>query len=194
MRGLLVVCGRVSLAIGLAVLTSAGALGPLRTATSTELIFAVIGDSGTGEEPQYAIARRMTVEKEKTPFDFVLMLGDNIYGGGKPQYFKPRFEEPYKSLLGAGVKFYAALGDHDAPYAAEHSRYDKFNMGGRRYYSFTKGDGLIEFFALDTNETRTGELGSKQLAWLGEALKSSQAKWKVAYLHHPIYSSAKMHP
>ena len=128
----------------------------------TPLHFAVIGDTGTGEEPQYAIARRLVVEREKTKFDFVLMLGDNIYGGGDPKYFKPRFEDPYEELLSAGVKFYAALGNHDAPYAEEHAKYDKFNMGGKRYYTFKKEGELIEFFVLDTNETKTSELGREQ--------------------------------
>jgi predicted phosphodiesterase len=154
----------------------------------TKLNFAVIGDTGTGEEPQFRVAREMVKRRAQTPFDFVLMLGDNIYGGGKPQYFKPRFEEPYKELLGAGVKFYAALGNHDAPYAAEHVKYPHFNMGGR-YYTFTKGDDLVQFFALDSNE-----MTPAQLAWLERELKDSKAKWKVAFLHHSIYSSARMHP
>ncbi len=182
---------RVAIAAGIVVL-----LTGVLTARSPKsaISFAVIGDTGTGEEPQAAIARRMVVEREKTPFDFVIMLGDNIYGGGSPKYFKPRFEEPYKELLRADVKFYAALGNHDAPYAEEHARYEHFNMGGKRYYAFKKDGDLIEFFVLDTNETKTAEIGKEQLAWLEKELASSKAKWKVAYFHHAIYSSARMHP
>jgi predicted MPP superfamily phosphohydrolase len=156
--------------------------------------FAVIGDSGSGEAPQYAIARRMMMEREKIPYDFVIMLGDNVYGLGNPKYFKPRFEDPYKDLLAAGVKFYAALGNHDAPQAAYHIQYKDFNMGGRRYYSFVKGDDLIEFFVLDTTETKTAELTAEQLAWLEAGLKASKARWKVSYFHHSIYASGRMHP
>lgn len=155
--------------------------------------FAVIGDSGTGEPPQFAIARRMMIERERTPYDFVIMLGDNVYGLGKPKYFKPRFEDPYKDLLAAGVKFYAALGNHDAPEAAYHIQYKDFNMGGRRFYSFVKGDDLIEFFVLDTTETKTAELTAEQLAWLEAGLKASKARWKVSYFHHSIYASGSMH-
>ena len=156
--------------------------------------FAVIGDTGTGEEPQFQIARQMVSARSRVPFDFVLMLGDNIYGGGNPKFFKPRFEDPYKELLEADVKFYASLGNHDSPYADEHSHYEKFNMGGQRYYSFIKGDGLIEFFALDTNDNNGAGLGGDQLGWLERALKESKALWKVAYFHHAIYASGKMHP
>jgi predicted MPP superfamily phosphohydrolase len=81
----------------------------------------------------------MVEARAKDPFDFVIMLGDNIYGGGNPRYFKSRFEDPYKDLLAAGVKFYAALGNHDAASAPAHIKYEKFNMGGHRYYSFVKG-------------------------------------------------------
>lgn len=183
----------VVLALVLAVFALAAAGLATRPLAKDQLTFAVIGDTGTGQAPQFAIARRMMEERAKTPFDLVLMLGDNIYDGGNPKYFKPRFEDPYKDLLAAGVKFYAALGNHDAPYASQHVKYDKFNMEGQRYYSFTKSDDLVEFFVLDTNETKTSALGREQLSWFEGALKRSKAKWKVAYFHHAIYSSAKMH-
>jgi Calcineurin-like phosphoesterase len=161
---------------------------------ATNTSFAVIGDSGTGEPPQFEIARQMVATRRRIPFDFVIMLGDNIYGGGKPTFFKPRFEDPYKELLAAGVKFYASLGNHDSPYAEEHSKYEKFNMGGNRYYSFVKGDGLLEFFALDTNDNNGAGVMEDQLGWLEGALKQSKAVWKVVFFHHAIYASGKMHP
>ncbi len=160
------------------------------------LTFAVIGDSGDGSKAQFAIANQMVAARQKTPFDFVLMLGDNIYEGGKPKYFKPHFEAPYKELLAANVKFYAALGNHDAASADFHLKYANFNMGGKRYYNFVKGtagsDNLIEFFVLDTNDEKS--IPPAQLAWLEAALKASTAKWKVAYMHHSLFTSGRMHP
>jgi 3',5'-cyclic AMP phosphodiesterase CpdA len=160
------------------------------------LNFVAIGDSGDGSKAQYAIANQMLAYRGKTPFDFVLMLGDNIYGGGKPKYFKAEFELPYKDLLAAGVKFYAVLGNHDVLEADYHANYKDFNMGGRRYYNFVKGvqgaDHLVEFFALDTNSE--AGLEKAQLDWLAKELGDSKARWKVAYMHHSIFSSGKMHP
>lgn len=159
------------------------------------LIFAVIGDTGTGDKAQMAVAQQMVMQREKHPFDFVLMLGDNIYERGEERYIKPRFEEPYKALLAAGVQFYAVLGNHDIIRGTEfQTNYKHFNMGGNRYYHFAKSakqqkDHLIEFFALDTNE-----LDAKQAGWLEEKLKASRAKWKVAFSHHSIFSSSRMHP
>jgi hypothetical protein len=173
---------------------------PLVAAAQTEnsakptVIFAVVGDTGTGDEAQLSVARQMVRQREKTPFEFVIMLGDNIYEKGEEKYIKPRFEEPYKELLEAGVKFYASLGNHDIIRGLEfQTNYPNFNMGGRRYYNFTKGysespESLLEFFALDSNE-----MTPEQLKWLDECLGASKAGWKIAFSHHSIYSSARMH-
>jgi Calcineurin-like phosphoesterase len=145
--------------------------------------FAVIGDSGTGEKDQYEVARQMAKYREKFQYDFVLMLGDNIYGGESPADFKAKFEDPYKALLDAGVKFYASLGNHDNP---NQRFYKPFNMGEKRYYNFKNGD--AEFFALDSTY-----MDPQQLDWLQQRLKDSNAAWKICYFHHPIYSDGKFH-
>jgi predicted phosphodiesterase len=178
--------------VGILLLTSFQ-LAATQDQNGNQITFAVIGDTGTGDEAQSAVARQMVSRREKTPFEFVLMLGDNIYETGDPKYIKPRFEEPYKDLLAAGVKFYAVLGNHDIiKGTAFQTNYANFNMGGRRYYNFTKGgtgdSSLLEFFALDSNLMK-----EEQLAWLEEKLKASKAQWKVAFCHHSIYSSSKMH-
>src|SRR5207248_2202115 len=77
---------------------------------SNSVRFAVIGDSGTGEREQYDVAQLMESYRKVVKFDFVIMLGDNIYGGHRAIDFQKKFEEPYKPLLDAGVKFYASLG------------------------------------------------------------------------------------
>src|SRR6266851_4716991 len=97
---------------------------------SKSVHFAVIGDSGTGEKEQYEVGRQMAKYREQFPYDTVIMLGDNIYGGDSPADFKAKFEDPYKGLLDAGVKFYASLGNHDNP---NQRFYKPFNMGEKRY-------------------------------------------------------------
>jgi hypothetical protein len=145
--------------------------------------FAVIGDSGTGKTEQYQVAQEMEKCRQKTGFDFVLMLGDNIYGGKGQQDFERKFELPYKPLLDAGVKFYASMGNHDDP---NERLYKPFNMGGARYYSFKKGNAT--FFALDSNY-----MDSTQLNWLETQLQTSNTPWKICYFHHPLYSDGKFH-
>src|SRR5258708_34677132 len=67
--------------------------------------FAVIGDSGTGDKAQFDVGRQMAECRQEFPFETVLMLGDNIYGDESAVDFQRTFEEPYKTLLDAGVKF-----------------------------------------------------------------------------------------
>src|SRR5947207_1106583 len=99
--------------------------------------FAIIGDFGTGGGAQYDVAKQMAAFHEKFPFEFVLTMGDNLYGGESDADFKRKFEDPYKPLLDAGVKFYACLGNHDNP---NQRFYKPFNMNGKRYYDFRRGN------------------------------------------------------
>jgi predicted phosphodiesterase len=145
--------------------------------------FAVVGDTGTGDKPQYEIGRQLEAYRQRSDFTFTIMVGDNIYGSERPQDFQKKFETPYKPLLDAGVKFYAALGNHDDP---NQRFYKPFNMNGERFYTFTKGN--IEFFVLDSNY-----MDRKQLDWFERAIKDSKSDWKMAYFHHPLYSSGAAH-
>jgi hypothetical protein len=148
---------------------------------STKL--AVFGDSGTGDRPQYDLAKVMADARAQFPFEFVLMLGDNLYGRERPGDYRDKFEIPYKPLLDAGVKFYASLGNHDEPTQAN---YKLFNMDGKRYYAFSRGP--VRFFALDSTY-----MDPQQLDWLERELRASDARWKIAFFHHPIYSSGDKH-
>jgi len=146
--------------------------------------FAVIGDAGTGGRGQYEIAARMTELHTNQKFGSVLMLGDNLYGSQKPRDFRTKFELPYAKLLDAGVSFHAILGNHDEPVQ---QFYKPFNMEGRRFYTFEPHEG-VRFFGLDSNR-----MDSEQLEWLERELARSDDAWKIAYFHHPVYSSGARH-
>jgi hypothetical protein len=107
--------------------------------------FAVLGDTGTGDKPQYEIGRRLEEYYERAHFTFAIMVGDN-----NQRFYKP------------------------------------FNMNGERFYTFTKAN--IEFFVLDSNY-----MDRKQLDWFERAMKDSKSDWKMAYFHHPLYSSGEAH-
>ena len=152
---------------------------------SNSVRFAAIGDMGTGDAAQYEVAQRMAAARPDFPFDFVIMLGDNIYGGSSPKDFEKKFEAPYKPLLDAGVKFYAALGNHDNP---NERFYKPFNMNSATYYSFKKGN--VRFYALDSDY-----MDPNQISWLETQLQNDAGsdEWKICYFHHPLYSSGKAH-
>ena len=145
--------------------------------------FLVIGDTGTGTEQQYELANVMTSYRQVFPYEFVLMMGDNMYGGERPEDFKLKFENVYKPLLDGNVKFYATLGNHDE---ANQRFYNFFNMNGEEFYRFTKGN--VSFYSLNSNY-----MDKRQLKWLEEELAKDNSEWKIAFFHHPPYSSGGKH-
>jgi hypothetical protein len=168
----------------LLVLALVGSAAVPHAQTAGETVrFAVIGDAGTGDEGQYAVARQMVATRMTSPFDLVLMLGDNLYRRASREAYASAFEQPYRALLEDNVMFVAVLGNHDSP---ESVSYPGWNMNGRRYFSFTRSH--VRFFALDTNV-----LDAAQLDWLGTTLSTAREPWKIAYFHHPIYSNGKRH-
>ncbi|MCI0403499.1 MAG: metallophosphoesterase [Acidobacteria bacterium] len=200
------------------------AVFPLRSgeglASPALVRFAVIGDSGSGDEHQQKIADRMTEWHARLPFDLVLMLGDNIYGGtfgaggGDAKDFPERFDQPYEALLTRGVFFRAALGNHDMRHRDGLDlvdAYDRFHIEHPDgYYSFTAGtwnpaagaaglDGrgglapLVEFFVINTVRLEKDKEDPLQLEWLERALGGSRARWRIVYGHHPLYSTGKRH-
>lgn len=168
--------------------------------------FAAVGDVGTGQSAQYEVSRAMLSRWCAEPFRNVLLLGDNIYENGEIEKATSAFERPYARLLEKGVKFNAALGNHDfrTREGSDQVAYAGYNMPGR-YYSFSQQENTprsVQFFALDTNQyyldhhenhnsgSTDGEtLWAQQRRWLETELRESAASWKVVFAHHPIYSS-----
>jgi predicted phosphodiesterase len=155
--------------------------------------FLVMGDTGRGDAGQYETARMMATVHGMFPFTFVVMVGDNMYGADTPGDYVKKFETPYKPLIDKGVKFYAALGNHDNP---NQRFYKQFNMNGERFYTFRGSagglskltEGGVRFFAIDSNY-----LDKSQLDWLSKELAASGSDWKICFFHHPLYSSGKTH-
>lgn len=153
--------------------------------------FAAIGDAGRGHRPQYEVAAQMAAFREVFDFDFVVMLGDNVYDGGTPEDYRRKFELPYKPLLDEGVDFYAAIGNHDD---VNQPSYAPFNMNGQRYYTFEPETPLladvlrtrVRFFMLDTEW-----LDDTQVRWLDRELGRSDATWNIPVFHRPIYTSGR---
>jgi calcineurin-like phosphoesterase family protein len=145
--------------------------------------FMVVGDTGTGTDKQQQLADVMVKYRQAFPFEFALMMGDNLYGGETPADFKAKFEDIYKVLLDDQVKFYATLGNHDM---SNQRFYAKFNMNGEEYYRFQKGN--VAFYSLNSNY-----MDERQIKWMEEQLSKDTAEWKICFFHHPPYSSGGKH-
>src|SRR6185369_12873013 len=119
--------------------TTSAPVAPARTAPGTLLLpnkessvrFVVIGDTGTGTNKQHELADVLLRYRQMFPFEFVLMMGDNMYGSEQAVDYKTKFEDVYRPLLDQKVKFYAALGNHDD---SNQRFYQYFNMEGQEYY------------------------------------------------------------
>ena len=59
-------------------------------------------------------------------------------------------------------------------------------MEGKEYYRFTRGN--VAFYALNSNY-----MDKKQVDWLQSELAKDQSDWKIAFFHHPPYSSGGKH-
>lgn len=145
--------------------------------------FLVVGDTGTGGALQYELGEVMLRFHQAFPYEFALLMGDNLYKSEKAEDYKRKFEDAYRPLLDKAVKFYATLGNHDE---TNQRFYEHFNMGGEEYYRFKRGD--VAFYSLNSNY-----MDKKQLKWLEEQLAKDDARWKIAFFHHPPYSSGGKH-
>ena len=143
------------------------------------IVFALIGDSGSGDLPQEQVAQAMLAYfTTARRFPFVLMLGDNLYDDD----YTGEFLTPYKPLLDRGVTFYAALGNHDRDLEVH---FKPFHMNDRFYYSFDQGNARL--VALNSNHPQDPE----QIKFLDNAFSNAGNKWRICFFHHPLYSSGQ---
>ena len=200
--------------------------GVVRTwpARSDRLTFFVIGDFGTGEGTQFNIAHVMWDEFQRrehsdSPVRFILGMGDTIYGdisgfllglghtGKEDRDWSRKFYEPYQPLL-ARIPFFGVLGNHDGNETDSHGDMPQFldNMafpGSKpgRYYRFSYGGGLADFFGLDSTENTTSDgarpfylADGAEFHWMQTVFPASKAQWKIPFMHHPPYNAGPLHP
>ncbi|HZP48147.1 MAG TPA: metallophosphoesterase [Vicinamibacterales bacterium] len=158
----------------------AGSAAPLAMPTIRGgTVFALMGDSGSGDTAQRDVAQAMlTYFNTARRFSFVLMLGDNLYHDD----YNGEFLEPYKPLLDRGMLFYATLGNHDRDLEIH---FKPFNMQDQDRYSFDEGN--ARFVALNSNHP--GD--PAQIKWLDGVFADAGNKWRICFFHHPLYSSGE---
>jgi tartrate-resistant acid phosphatase type 5 len=165
------------------------------------LEFIALGDAGTGDDEQQAVARAMGKYASQNPVEFVLYLGDNFNPDGVDdeydEKFQTYFEQVYDKIL-LNIPFYVVLGNHD--YRGDtYAQIEYTNRSSRwrmpdYYYTFTSqhdGADLCQFFAIDTTPIVKWDRIKEQMTWLEDALNKSRARWKIVFGHHPVYSNGK---
>ena len=144
--------------------------------------FAVIGDFGTGDEEAQRTAEVMARLDARRDFDAVIMLGDNVYPNGDPELVDEVVLEPLEDTLDDDTKLLAALGNHDVRDGNGDGQVEALGLPGRWYA--TDFDQVL-VITLDS----TMADNSDQRTFLETTLAGSDARWKVAMMHHPPYSS-----
>jgi hypothetical protein len=165
--------GEVALCEEFSFRTSPGPGGTIRAA--------VVGDSGSADEDQLAVARLIAGMEA----DLFLHTGDLIYILGPDE----TIFRPYREILARSC-FYPCRGNHwdwhldwkdlfDLPYAHPEA------IG--TYYSFDWGS--AHFVSLDTEDDFRPE--SRQMGWLVEDLEAARGKglpWTILIFHKVAYS------
>lgn len=163
------------------------------------LVFAAVGDTGSGGRQAVAVAERMALGYAQSPYGLVTHLGDLCYYGRIEDRFDDVFVRPMRPLIDAGVRFEVAIGNHDGHVHWSDERLEAIDTELRllgtpaRYFASTHGP--ADFFFLDSSTPGLfGPGASAQREWLDAALQASTGRWKVVCLHHPVYSSGKHGP
>jgi tartrate-resistant acid phosphatase type 5 len=162
-----------------------------------DLRFAVIGDFGDTGQAEADVAALV----DSWEVDLVVTTGDNNYPDGQAstidanigQYYSD-YISPYQGEYGPGGtenRFYPALGNHDWRTESLQPYLDYFTLpGNERYYDFERGP--VHFFILDSDphEPDGRRRESIQAGWLEKQLETTQASWKLVFLHNPPYTSS----
>ncbi|MCB9677960.1 MAG: metallophosphoesterase [Alphaproteobacteria bacterium] len=180
-------------------------------ALAQDIHFAVIGDFGDDDENSAEVAAMV---RDANP-DFVLTVGDNDYSDGAyagtfeglelgvGQHYA-MFVGDYQGEHGPGAtenRFFPTAGDHDwGDTCDDPSGLDDYlayftlpesTSGNERYYDFRRGP--VHFFALSSMEGDCEPDGSDadsvQARWVRDTAAASDAPFKVAFFHHPPWSS-----
>lgn len=162
--------------------------------------FFVLGDAGSGNEDQKAVALWMENRCQKlSKLDGILLLGDNIYPNGVKSVNDPAWEaiieEPYGSSCLKKTSIYPTLGNHDYKLNPQ-AQIDYTHKGSHwfmphRFYSLVFGD-LLNIVAFDSNVSDFCFNSQKcSLDFIFNKLLSDRYKWKFVIAHHPLTSASK---
>lgn len=158
-------------------------------------VICFVGDTGTGNEDQKAVAELM----DKNKCEAIFFLGDLIYPIGLKDVNDPQFFEKFYNIYNRSVMKYVVPGNHDAyngnlgawlklaeKYADIEAPY--------YYYSVKMGDRcILAFDSFVYTTIKKGKFEKKQNKYIDEFVKREDCKYKVAIAHHSYRASDDSH-
>lgn len=140
--------------------------------------FGVIGDTQKNPATTAKVAKQIW---DRRPH-FVIHCGDVVDNGPDKAEWVHELFGPAAELFGR-VALFPCIGNHEKNHA---NYYRYFSLPQPEYY-YRYRYGNADFFSIDSNKPLSP--GSEQYEWLDRELGRSKATWKIAYHHHPVYSS-----
>jgi hypothetical protein len=140
--------------------------------------FALIGDSRDGEKVYVRLVGRAL---ERKPH-FLIHLGDMISHPSEKEWHA--FSEISKPI---DIPFFPVVGNHEVFASGRGEKFyrDQFLLTNEKpYYDFRVGG--ILFVILDSEMGR-GRIINEQLSWLEDILSSSKERFKLIFIHRPLF-------
>jgi hypothetical protein len=172
-----------------------------RLADGDRISILVLGDTGTGSEAQWQVARAIDRSLDKpngiaADLDAVVHLGDAVYDDGAAEDVDAVLFAPYRNLL-ARAPLYLAIGNHDT----------RIRNGDELRQALATPEGTegwhrlllgpLELILVDSaNKKPSATLyraTSEQSSWLELVSRDPLAPWRVVALHHAPLSSGTRH-
>jgi hypothetical protein len=140
--------------------------------------FALIGDSRDGEKVYVRLIGRAL---ERNPH-FLIHLGDMI-----PHPSEKEWRTFFEISKPIDIPFFPVVGNHEVFATGRGEKFyrDQFLLPNEKtYYDFRVGGVL--FVILDSEMGR-GRIINEQLSWLEDVLSSSKERFKLIFIHRPLF-------
>lgn len=192
-------------------------VGKIPESEKENLNFLIVGDWGrNGAFHQQDVSNQMNKYSAAYNARFIVSTGDNIYNNGvkgvDDKLWKTSFEDIYSGTA-LQKDWFVTLGNHDyrglAQAEVDYTKVSKRWKLPARYYAITRlvsGKDSALFVFIDTSpfvhkyHEESGQYGdinaqdtTAQLKWIDSTLKKSNARWKMVFGHHPVYSAGTKH-
>lgn len=175
-----------------------------------------INDVNKKTPGQLKVAKQLAITAKETGASFIVTCGDNFHSKGVSSVSDPLWKVNFENVYNDSalmIPWYITLGNHDnrgnVEAELEYAKTSKRWIQPARYFDFTKtiSDSVKALFVIldsspfveqyrnenDDAHHVKGQNYEKQLTWCDSVLRTSTAKWKLVFFHHPAYSASSKH-